>query len=160
MIAYLGSQVVNGINHAVLAEQIVLTDKDSKNIVILIFNEKPNDNGATLVSIERILEGGLPLGGTTVDVKMADEIPEEVMEIWTDGCHRCLGSRMIPVALLGTRVTTGMNYIFVATVDGQIPGSKLELALIVVNDLTRRIMAYADLLADKTDLALGYAFNW
>ena len=38
-IAYLGSQVVNGINHAVLAEQTVLTGKDTKNIVVIIFNE-------------------------------------------------------------------------------------------------------------------------
>ena len=30
-ISYLGSQVVNGINHAVLAEQTLLTGRDPKN---------------------------------------------------------------------------------------------------------------------------------
>lgn len=159
MIAYLGSQVVNGTNHAVLAEQTVLTGRDSKNIVILVFNEKPNEKEATLISIDRILESGLPLGGTNIDVKVGEDIPEDIMEIWTDACHHCLGSRMIPVALLGTKVTNGINYIFVATVDSQLPGSELELALITVNDSTRR-MSFVDLLADKTDHALGYAFNW
>ena len=159
-LAYLGSQVVNGINHAVLAEQLVLTGKDSKNIVIMVFNEKPNDVvSATLVSIDRILESGLPLGGTKIDVNFAEDIPEEIMDIWTDARQRCLGSKMVPVALLGTKVTNGTNYIFIATVDAQIPGSEVELALITVNDLTKR-MSFVDLLADKTDHALGYAFTW
>ena len=159
MIAYLGSQEVNGINHAVLAEQTVLTGRDSKNIVILVFNEKPNSKEITLVSIDRILEAGLPLGGTKIDVKIDEDIPEDVMEIWTDARQHCLGSKMIPIALLGTKVTNGTNYIFIATVDAQIPGSEIELALITVNDFTRR-MSFADLLADKTDHALGYAFSW
>ncbi len=159
MIAYLGSQIVNGTNHAVLAEQTVLTGRDSKNIVILVFNEKPNEKEATLVSIDRILESGLPLGGTNIDVKVGEDIPEDVMEIWTDACHHLLGSRKIPVALLGTKVTNSINYIFVATVDSQLPESELELALITVNESTRR-MSLVDLLADKTDHALGYAFTW
>ena len=159
MIAYLGSQQVNGINHAVLAEQTVLTGKDSKNIVILVFNEKPNEREATLVSIDRILETGLPLGGTNIDVKVDKDIPKDVMDIWIDACHHCLGSRMIPIALLGTKNANGTNYIFVASIDSQLPKSEIELALITVNDLTRR-MSFVDLLADKTDYALGYAFNW
>lgn len=158
-IAYLGTQIVNGTNHAVLAEQTVLTGKDSKNIVILVFNEKPDNKEATLVSIDRILEGGPSLGGTNIDVKDDENIPEEVMEIWTDACHHCLGSRMTPIALLGTKVTNGINYIFIATVDSQLPESRVELALIIVNDLTRR-MSFVDLLADKTDQALGCAFSW
>lgn len=158
-IAYLGTQQVNGINHAVLAEQTVLTGKDSKNIVILIFNEKPNEDKVTLVSIDRVLESGLPLGGTNIDVKVDEDIPEDVMEIWMDACHHCLGSRMIPIVWLGTKVTNSLNYIFVATIDSQLPDSTVELALIAVNDLTRR-MSFTDLLADKAESALSYAFNW
>lgn len=154
-IAYLGTQQVNGINHAVLAEQTVLTGKDSKNIVILIFNEKPNEDKVTLVSIDRVLESGLPPGGTNIDVKVDEDIPEDVIEIWMDACHHCLGSRMIPIVLLGTKVTNSLNYIFVATVDSQLPDSKVELALIAVNDLTRR-MFFTDLLADKTESALSW----
>jgi hypothetical protein len=55
-IAYLGSQVVNGINHAVLAEQLVVAGKDTKNVVVIMFNERPE--GVTLVGIERVLESG------------------------------------------------------------------------------------------------------
>lgn len=159
MIAYLGSQLVNGTNHAVLAEQTVLTGKDSKNIVILIFNEKPDDKKATLISIDRILEEGSPLGGTKIDVKLAEDIPEEIMSIWTDARQHHIGSKLVPIALLGTKITNGINYIFIVTVDSLLPESKLELNLIVVNDSTRR-MSFVELLADKTDHALGYAFNW
>ena len=158
-IAYLGTQLVDGINHAVLAEQTVLTGKDSKNIVILIFNEKPNEDKVTLIGIDKVLESGLPLGGTNIDVKVGEDIPEDIMEIWMDACHHCLGSRMIPVVLLGTKVTNSINYIFIATIDSQLPDSKVELALIAVNDLTRR-MSFTDLLADKAESALSYAFSW
>ena len=154
-IAYLGTQQVNGINHAVLAEQPLLAGKDSKHIVILIFNEKPNEDKATLVSIDRILESGPHLGGTNIDVKVGEDIPEDVMEIWMDACHHCLGSRMIPIALLGTKVTNSLNYIFIATIDSQLPESELELALITVNTSTRR-MSFVDLLADKAEDALDH----
>ena len=159
MIAYLGSQLVNGTNHAVLAEQTVLTGKDLKNIVILIFNEKPDDKEATLISIDRILEEGSPLGGTKINVKLAEDIPEEIMSIWTDARQHHIGSKLVPIALLGTKITNGINYIFIVTVDSLLPESKLELNLIAVNDSTRR-MSFVELLADKTDHALGYAFNW
>lgn len=158
-ITYLGTQQVNGINHAVLAEQTVLTGKNSKNIVILIFNEKPNEDKVTLVSIDRVLESGLPLGGTNINVKVGEDIPEDIMEIWMDACHHCLGSRMIPVALLGTKVTYSINYIFIATIDSQLPESELELALITVNNSTK-YMSFVDLLADKAEGALDYAFSW
>ena len=36
-IAYLGSQVVNGTNHAVLAKQILTTGRDTTNIVVIVF---------------------------------------------------------------------------------------------------------------------------
>jgi hypothetical protein len=50
-IAYLGSQVVNGTNYAVLAEQIISDAASTKNVVLIVFNVAPGALKATLVYI-------------------------------------------------------------------------------------------------------------
>ena len=60
-IAYLGEQLVNGTNHAVLAEQTLVNGKDTKNVVVVILNER--GDSFTLSNIERVVETGAPLGG-------------------------------------------------------------------------------------------------
>ncbi len=53
--------MVNGTNHAVLAEQTLTVGKDVKNIVVLILNEK--GGVITLSRIEHVLEQGGEFGG-------------------------------------------------------------------------------------------------
>ena len=63
-IAYLGSQKVKGTNFAVLAEQKILDADNTKNIVLVVFNEAPHNIKATLVYIKPVLNGFLlPAGG-------------------------------------------------------------------------------------------------
>ena len=157
-IAYLGSQVVNGTNHAVLAEQIILTGKDTKNVVVLIFNEKPNEMKATLVNIERVVEQGGELGGINVDVQT--DIPEEAKEMFTNAFEGWVGAKIEPFALLGTQVTKGVDYIFAAEVTPVTPEPVTNVCLVTVNDMTDDI-AFADLLDSRENLTtLGYAFTW
>lgn len=156
-IAYLGSQVVNGTNHAVLAKQTIVTGRDTHNVVVMIFNEKPNDVKATLVSIERVVEGGLPLGGTTVDVHT--DIPEDALEVWDDAFMGFVGSKVEPFALLGTQVVNGINYIFAAEVTGVTREPNKEVCIVVVNSNTKRV-TFIDALENKHQASLGYAFTW
>ena len=158
-IAYLGTQVVNGTNHAVLAEQLVLSGKDTKNIVVIIFNEKPNDIEATLVDIERVIEGGGALGGMNIDVQ--DPIPEEAQQAFQAAKEGFVGSRIELIALLGTQVTKGTDYVFAATVTPVVPDPVSHLALVKANGMTKDL-AISDLLASRHDaaLSLGYAFTW
>ena len=156
-IAYLGSQVVNGINHAVLAEQTILTGKDTKNVVVLIFNEKPNEMEATLVNIERVVESGAPLGGTKVDVTTS--IPAEAMNAYSKCFEGYVGAKITPLALLATKVTKGTNYVFFAEMVPVYPDAKAQAMLITVNDMTKEV-SFVDLLASKHEVALGYSFTW
>lgn len=160
-IAYLGSQEVNGTNHAVLATQVITTGRDTKNIVVLIFNEKPNENVATLVSIDRVVESGEQLGGTKIDVNLAADIPDDVMDVWNEAFMGYVGSNPEPVALLGTKMTNGTNLIFVAQL---LPIFKEqeqenEVVLVIINDKEKRVK-FTGLLEDRVDNALGYAFSW
>lgn len=154
-IAYLGSQVVNGTNHAVLAEQTIVTGKDTKNIVLVIFNEKPE--GVTLVNIERVIESGGELGGADVDVKT--NIPEEATAAFQAVTAEFVGAKVTPFALLATKVTKGTNYAFVAEVAPVVPDPVKSVAIVTVNAMTKNV-AFTDLLTSKHTGSLGYAFTW
>ncbi len=52
-VLYVGSQVVHGINHCIIAVQNVITATPEKRLVKMIINEAP-DNTASLVSISGI----------------------------------------------------------------------------------------------------------
>ncbi len=155
-IAYLGSQVVNGTNHAVLAEQTIITGKDTKNAVIVFFRE--TKEGVAISGIERVLESGGPLGGVQVDIKT--DIPEEAMTAFKTTFEGFVGSKIEPFALLGTQVTKGTNYIFAAKVTGVTAEPETKVCMITANPMTKDI-AFADLLDSKHDvMSLGYAFTW
>lgn len=158
LVAYLGSQVVNGINHAVLAKQIVTTGKDSENLVVLIFNEKPNGSEATLVNIERVVEGNSAFGGTKVDVKT--KLDEDLQELWDKAFEAWMGARVVPFAFLGTQVTKDTNYIFAAVYTATMyPDDIIKVVAVTVNPLENRV-TFADMLESKYEASLGYAFSW
>lgn len=154
-IAYLGSQVVNGTNHAVLAEQTILTGKDTKNIVLIIFNEKAGDmNDPTVVNIERIIEGSTGFGGTSIDIKT--DIPEEEMELFSKALAGFVGSNVEPKALLATRVAEGVDYAFLAEISPVAVDAEKKAGIITVNGLTNAVR-FTDILSKPT---LGYTFSW
>ena len=156
-IAYLGSQVVNGTNHAVLAEQTVITGRDTKNVVMVIFNEKPNDMELTLVNIERIIEGGAPMGGIAVNPTTV--IPEEAMNEWNTAFEGFVGSNVKPFALLATQVVKGTNFIFAATLTPVAPNAETKFVIVTINTMTGT-MAFANPFETKQAASLGYAFTW
>ena len=132
-IAYLGSQVVNGLNHAVLAEQLVVTGKDVKNIVLLIFNEKPNDMEVTLVNIERVLESGGELGGTKINVETRGNINDDAQKLFDENFTCYCGAKVEPIALLGTQVVKGVNYIFACEFTPVVLEPEKKVVLVTLN---------------------------
>jgi hypothetical protein len=155
-IAYIGSQQVNGTNHAVLAKQTLTTGKDVNNIVILTLNEK--EDKVVLSGIERIVEQGGELGG----IKIADDftVTDEAKDALKAALADRLGIEVTPRALLGTQVTKGMNYILFVTTASVTPNPEVEAAVVVVNSLTKNI-GFSYVLGGHDDVnQLGYAFTW
>lgn len=150
-IAYLGSQLVNGVNHAVLAEQLVLAGKDTKNIVVMIFNEKADT--FTLTGIERVVEGGAEFGGTAVDVKT--DIPAEAKDAFDSVVGKLVGVDVKPFALLATQVVKGINYVFAAEVTKVTKEAEKEFAIVTVNALTNKVAFTGDLLTSDVEISLG-----
>ena len=110
-IAYLGEQVANGTNHAILAEQTLVLGRDIHNIVLIVLNER--NEKFSIERIENVVAGGAPLGGIKIDV--STEIKGEAEKAWNEAFQMFVGSAVKPFALLGTQVTNGTDYIFAAT---------------------------------------------
>ena len=141
-VAYLGSQIVNGTNHALLCEQTVLTGRDTKNAVLMVLNEKPE--GFSLASITPIVESGAPLGGITVDVTA--DIPADAQAAFDKAFAQFVGSNLTPFALLATQAVHGTNYIFAVVVDaivgmnrGVLGGNPTSVCAITLNDTTGEV---------------------
>ena len=158
-VAYLGYQQVNGTNHAVLAEQTITNGKDTKNAVMMIFNEKPSSNDISLVNVRTIAESGGDLGGLNVSV--TTDIPQEAMDAFAAATEGFVGSKIVPVAYLGSQVVKGINYEMIAEITPVTLNAKTDLALITVNGLDKTIKFERVFeLGDKEATALGYAFTW
>lgn len=155
-IAYLGSQIVNGVNHAVLAEQILTTGKDTKNVVILIFNEK--DGKVTLVAIDRVITQGETFGGISVNIQT--EIPGEALATFNKAFEGFVGSNIKPFALLGTQITNGVNYIFITSVEPVVENPEEKVAIVVVNRTSKEVRIMNLLSSKDNVISLGYAFSW
>lgn len=156
-IAYIGSQVVNGINHAVLAEQVLTTGIDTKNIVVVKFNER--EDKVVLSGIERVLEQGGKLGGVQINVQIGDDINKAAMKAFETEFEGFVGSVVKPVALLGTQVARGADYIFFCEVKPVTMMDDYKKAMIVrVNELSDIHAGFIDVLEDRA--SLNYAFTW
>ena len=142
-IAYLGSQAINGTNHAVLAKQTLTTGFDQVNIVIVKFNEK--DMNCSLYGIETILEGGPAFGGYNINVVAGDDLTEEFMERFNAVTGGWVGATIVPVALVATKVVKGINEVYVCTVTPVVPDAKPSLRLVTINS-TAKTVDFEDLL--------------
>ena len=158
-IAYLGYQLANGVNDAVLAEQIVTTGRDSKNIVVMIFNEKPGATETTLVAIERIVDSGAVLGGTTIAVDKILDLEGPLMKVWNAAFEGYVGYSMHPIAYLGSQMVNGMNYIFAATGEPVMQDAEKQAVIVIINPLERTVRV-RNFLVDRSTEALNYAFTW
>lgn len=148
--AYLGSQIVNGTNHAVLAEQLVVTGKDTKNIVLIILRETPQ--GTAITNIERVVEGGDGMGAVTIDVQT--DIPEEATKAFDFVLGEFVGASVKPFAYLASQITKGTNYIFAATVKPVTLEGKDYVAIVTVNPLEKKA-SFTDILKSNLEVSLG-----
>lgn len=108
VIAYLGSKVVSGVNHAILATQTMITGNDVHNVVLIVLNEK--DDKFSLVEMTNVLSDSGLMGG--VQINPTTDIPEEAMKVLEDNLAGFVGSNVSVFALIGTQVVNGVKYIF------------------------------------------------
>ena len=131
-VAYLGSQVVNGTNYAVLAEQVIFDAENTKNLVLIVFNVAPNAPEATVVYIKPVLDGfSQEFGGIVFldDFKITEDAQKDFDSVQKE----FVGSNVEPFALVAKQIAKGVNYYFVAIVTPLYPGAEPSVDLVIIN---------------------------
>ena len=166
MIAYLGSKIVNGTNHAFLAKQTLVTGTDISSIVLVILNEKLDDiagNTFSIVSIEPLLSNGGKLGG--LNINPTTNIPEDAMDVFKKHFEGFVGINLEPFALLATQMVNGGAYVFAVKANNIVsPKSPFANSKYIV--LMKIYANYKDVETIEVinergnESKLGYAFTW
>lgn len=160
-IAYLANQEVNGVNHAILVQQTVTIGKDTVNAAYVVLHEKPGVTDLALVDVHRVAEGGGPLGGLKVEMSLT--LPTEAQATYNAIYGGATGINVEPIAYVGSSVTKGTNYTFVANVNRVVQNPVIELALVTINALEKKPVYERFFEAGSVEAknaALGYAFTW
>lgn len=132
-LAHLGSQVVNGINHAILAEQTILDQDATKNIVIVVLNIRQGD--ISLVGIQHVLDGSPSTFKGGIVVKGLVPPSAEAMADFKVATEHFVGSDIKPFAQLATQVVKGINYFLAAEVTPVYPNAKKTVDIVMVNSM-------------------------
>ena len=136
-VAYLGTQEVNGTNHALLMKQTIYSGKDTVNAVVVVFNEKAGSMDVSLSDIRRIVEAGGKLGGTKVE--LVTEFPQKVKDAFNTALNGFAGSKVIPIVYVGEKMTKGLEYKLIAEVTPTVPNGKMHLSIVTVNTLENKL---------------------
>lgn len=115
-VVYLGKQIVNGTNYAVLAETTVV-GADKKNPVIVVINQKPGTIGSSaddfsLVSVDNLVDN-FGLGGYEIDGLLAG-MPQPVATGFDKVTQSLLGCEYTPIVYIGKQIVNGTNYMVLA----------------------------------------------
>ena len=170
-IAYLGSQLVNGTNHALLCKQTLIVKEDVKAIVLVVLNEKPGDvdgSNFSIVEIKTLVSdgGAHKLGG--LDIAPVTEIPAEALEIFNKHFGGFLGAKNKPFALLATQMgVRGGGYLFAVESDmvvsptSMVAGTK-SVNLVKIYGAFDEIETTPVLVGSNpnAEMLVGYSFTW
>lgn len=171
-LAYLGEQVVNGKNHAILCKQTLITGQDITNVALVILNEKPGDmHGETFSIVEiRVVvsDSGKKLLGT-MRIAPTTDIPADAKEVFDKHFGGFLGAKNKAFALLGTNSSIrGGEYLFAVESEMLVGPNSMASGTKSVNLVT----VYGDFDEIKTEpilvgtapegmtLKVSYSFQW
>ncbi len=138
-VAYLGTR---SNNHGVLAEQIMVDENATKNIVLIIFKEifVPGEiSKIALVSFNSVLCGtpSKEVGGVLLNEDF--KITEEAQEDFDKVVKKITGVGIKPFAYLGYQVVNGDNRFFAAEATPLCANDDKFIAIVTTNALCDRI---------------------
>lgn len=130
-LAYLGSQVVAGINYAVMCR--VTEDNEDKLCVVIIYCDLENNaeiTGMTEFDLDTIqmaesdtadADSMVMAGGWTVSCEDAVSLPENVQSAFDSAVADGLNMQLIPLGYVGHQTVLGENYAVICRTDDDSP---------------------------------------
>ena len=149
---YVGKQLVNGINHLFIAEDIRSTKNKDKSIVGLIINVPPGEHAVqgAGAKIDRIIE--------------SEKLSEEVEIAFAEVVKELKGVSYKPVVYIGKQIVKGENHFIVCEAKNIYPNAQPRAVIIGINIFEGKpsvvgILPISSNTNDEQTL-FGYAFNW
>lgn len=134
---YMGTQLVNGVNHAVVCSR-----NNESEIVMVIINIPPNSIGGKGASIVSILDSADLFGN--------------LKDLFDEALNGLVGVTYKPIAFLGEQLVKGMNYFILTEAKVVYPDAKPYPAIVEINVFQNK----ATLLGIERLGGLGYSFTW
>ncbi len=145
-LAYLGSQVVAGINYAYLCKITTVTAEPvSKLAVVIVYKDLSGNASITDVRDVNIADytedsavnyppaGGIP-GGWTVWTESTGLLPKDAGAAFDEAMNGFVGVGYTPAVLLGKQVVAGTNYAFLCAATRVTAEPSTALAVVIVSD--------------------------
>lgn len=142
-IAYLGSQVVAGANYAILCRCSAVVPNPVPTLkVVVVYADL--QGGAELLSVKDFSVAAFNTGeshstsaeiipgGWMASSEPACELPEGSAEAFNDSIGMLNGSKIEPLALVGSQVVAGTNYAYLCRITPVVPDAVSQLAVIIV----------------------------
>jgi len=130
-VAYIGTQVVAGTNHAILCRVKAVTPDAAETYAIVYLYEDLEGN----VEITEVKDFGAQTNINDLDGgwSQADaEVSEEAKAAFEEATGKMIGADYDLIALVSTQVVSGMNYCFLCTVRAVSPEAEARYALVYV----------------------------
>ena len=142
---YVGKQVVNGINHFFIAEEVRVTKNSNKLIVGLVINIPAGDFTGEKAKVVRVIE--------------EEELPAEVQDAFDAAVGQLVGVNYKPLMYMGKQVVKGVNYYVLASATPIYPNATGRPVIISINEFESKYTLNSIEGVDSMN-ALGYAFTW
>ena len=144
---YVGKQVVNGMNHFLLAEQVRMTKDQDKRIVGIIINIPAGDFTGEKAKLVRIVE--------------EEKLPAEVQDAYDATIGMLLGVNYKPLMYIGKQVVNGINHFILCSAIGVYPGAEPYAVMVSINVPPNNGKPVINKIEGIDSMnAVGYAFPW
>lgn len=147
---YVGKQVVNGINHFLICEQVRATKNKDRGIVGLVINIPPGEGA---------MKGE---GASVVKIIEEEKLPADVQAAFETAAKSLVGVSYKAIAYIGRQVVRGVNHYIMCEGRAIYPGAEPFAAVMAVNVFGGNVsvVGVAPIKAVGDKSLFGYAFTW
>lgn len=147
---YVGKQVVNGINHFLICEQVRATKNTDRGIVGLVINIPPGEGA---------MKGE---GASVVKIIEEEKLPADVQAAFETAAKSLVGVSYKAIAYIGRQVVRGVNHYIMCEARAIYPGAEPFAAVMAVNVFEGNVsvVGVAPIKAVGDKSLFGYAFTW
>ena len=132
--AYIGRQIVSGVNHEFICRERIVSPGTSETYSIVRIHEDTEGNA----EIKDIVNTGVPTWISPADAPVpggwvqsgSPEITEKLAELLNNAFEGMLGADYVPIALLSTQAVAGTNYCVLCEQTVVYPGAEPEYVFV------------------------------